>query len=81
MKYLVVALKYGNGPMSFDNQVRPLNGITICAETHNKELVDRLVDYYNKTHKNCRAEVQVVLEDGDITDVDIDKILDRIQSN
>lgn len=81
MKYLVVSLKYGNELISFDNQVRPFEGITICAETHSKELADRLVDYYNKTHKNCRAEVQVVLEDGDITDVDIDKILNTIQSN
>lgn len=55
--------------------------IVICAETHSKELADRLDDYYNKIHKNCCAEVQFVLEDSDITDVDIDKNINRIQSN
>lgn len=81
MKYLVVEFRYGNGPVSFDNQVRPLKGINICAETHDLELANRLVKFYNKIHKNYHIEVQAVFEDGDITEQDIDKVLNEIQSN
>ena len=38
MKYLVVEYRYGYKPVSFDNQVRPLEGINICAETHDSNL-------------------------------------------
>ena len=81
MKYLVVEFCYGKGPVSFDNQVRPLVGINICAETHDSEFADRLAKFYSKIRKNYHIEVQTVLEDGDITDADIDKVLNEIQSN
>ena len=81
MKYLVVEFRYGNSPVSLDNQVRPLEGINICAETHDSEFANRLVKFYSKIRKNYHIEVQTVLEDGDITDEDIDKVLNEIQSN
>ena len=81
MKQLVVEFRYGNGPVSFVNQVRPLEGINICAETHDSEFADRLAKFYSKIRKNYHIEVQAVLEDGDITDEYIEKVLNEIQSN
>lgn len=81
MKYLVVEFRYGNGPVSFDNQVRPLEGINICAETHDLEFANRLAKFYSKIHNNYHIEVQTVIEDGDITEEEIDKVLNEIQSN
>lgn len=81
MKYLIVEFRYGTGEVSLDNQVRPLKGINICAETHDLELANRLVKFYSKIRKNYHIEVQAVLEDGDITVQDIDKVLNEIKSN
>ena len=81
MKYLVVEFCYGKGPVSFDNQVRTLEGINICAETRDSEFANGLAKFYSKIRKNYHIEVQTVLEDGDITDEDIDKVLNEIQSN
>ena len=81
MKYLVVEFRYGNGPVSLDNQVHLLEGINICAETHDSEFANRLAKFYSKIRKNYHIEVQTVLEDGDITDQDIDKVLNEIQTN
>ena len=81
MKYLVVEFRYGNGPVSLDNQVRPLKGINICAETHDSEFAIRLAKFYSKIRNNYHIEVQIVLEDGDITEEEIDKVLNEIQSN
>ena len=81
MKYLVVEFRYRNGPVSFDNQVQSLEGINICAETHDLELANRLVKFYSKIHNNYHIEVQTVLEDGDLTDDDIEKVLNGIQSD
>ena len=81
MKYLVVEFRYGNGPVSFDNQVRPFEGINICAETHDLKLANRLAKFYSKIRNNYHIEVQTVLEDGDITEDEIDKVLNDIQSN
>ena len=81
MKYLVVEFRYGNGPVSLDNQVRPLKGINICAETYDSEFANRLAKYYSKIRNNYHIEVQTVLEDGDITEEEIDKVLNEIQSN
>lgn len=49
MKYLVVEFCYGKGPVSFDNQVRPLVGINIFAETHDSEFADRIAKFYSKS--------------------------------
>ena len=81
MKYLVIEFRYGNSPVSLDNQVRQLEGINICAETRDSEFANRLAKFYSKIRKNYHIEVQTVLEDGDITDADIDKVLNEIQSN
>ena len=81
MKYLVVEFRYGNGPVSYDNQVRPLERINICAETHDLEFANRLAKFYSKIRNNYHIEVQAVLEDGDITEEEIDKVLNEIQSN
>ena len=81
MKYLVVEFRYGNGPVSLDNQVRPLKGINICAETHDSEFAIRLAKYYSKIRNNYHIEVRTVLEDGNITEEEIDKVLNEIQSN
>lgn len=81
MKYLVIEFRYGNGPVSFDNQVRPLEGINICAETYDSEFANRLAKFYSKIRNNYHIEVQTVLEDGDITEEEIDKVLNEIQSN
>ena len=81
MKYLVVEFCYGKQPISSDNQVCSLEGINICAETHDSEFANRLAKFYSKIRKNYHIEVQAVLEDGDITDEDIDKVLNEIQSN
>ena len=81
MKYLVIEFRYGNSPVSLDNQVRQLEGINICAETHDVEFANRLAKFYGKIRNNYHIEVQTVLEDGDITDEDIDKVLNEIQSN
>ena len=81
MKYLVVEFRYGNGPVSFDNQVRPFEGINICAETHDSEFANSLAKFYSKIRNNYHIEVQTVLEDGDITEEEIDKVLNEIQSN
>ena len=78
MKYLVVEFRYRNEPISFDNQVLSLEGINICAETHDSEFANRLAKFYSKIHNNHYIEVQTVLEDGDITDEDIDKVLNEI---
>ena len=79
MKYLVVEFRYRNGPVSFDNQVQSLEWINICAETHDLKLANRLVKFYSKIHNNYHIGVQTVLEDGDITDGDIEKVLNEIQ--
>ena len=81
MKYLVVEFRYGKQPISSDNQVRPLEGINVCAETHDVEFANRLAKFYGKIRNNYHIEVQTVLEDGDITDKDIDKVLNEIHSN
>ena len=81
MKQLVVEFRYGNGPVSLDNQVRPLKGINICAETHDSEFANRLAKYYSKIRNNYHIEVRTVLEDGNITEEEIDKVLNEIQSN
>ena len=81
MKYLVVEFRYGNGPVSLDNQVRSLKGINICAETHDSEFANRLAKYYSKIRNNYHIEVQTVLEDWDITEEEIEKVLNEIQSN
>lgn len=81
MKYLVVEFRYGNKPGSLDNQVHQLEGINICAETRDLELANRLAKFYSKIRNNYHIEVQTVLEDGDITDEDIEKVLNEIQSN
>lgn len=81
MKYLVVEYRYGYKPVSLDNQVRPLEGINICAETHDSEFAIRLAKFYRKVRNNYHIEVQTVLEDGDITEEEIDKVLNEIQSN
>ena len=81
MKYLVVEFRYENRPISFDNQVRLLEGINICAETHNLKLTNRLAKFYSKIRNNYHIEVQTVLEDGDITEEEIDKVLNEIQPN
>ena len=81
MKYLVVEFRYGNSPISSGNQVRTLERINICAETHDSEFADRLAKFYSKIRNNYHIDVQTVLEDGDITDEDIDKVLNEIQSN
>ena len=81
MKYLVVEFRYGKQPISSDNQVCSLEGINICAETRDSEFANRLAKFYSKIRKNYHIEVQTVLEDGDITDADIDKVLNEIQSN
>ena len=81
MKYVVVEFCYGKEPVSSDNQVRPLVGINICAETHDSEFADRLAKFYSKIRNNYHIEVQAVLEDGDITDEYIEKVLNEIQSN
>ena len=79
MKYLVVEFRYGKQPISSDNQVRPLEGINICAETHDVEFANRLAKFYGKIRNNYHIEVQTVLEDGDISDDDIEKVLNEIQ--
>ena len=81
MKYLVVEFRYENRPISFDNQVRLLEGINICAETHNLKLTNSLTKFYSKIRNNYHIEVQTVLEDGDITEEEIDKVLNEIQPN
>ena len=81
MKQLVVEFRYGNGPVSLDNQVRPLKGINICAETHDSEFANRLAKFYSKIRNNYHIEVRTVLEDGNITEEEIDKVLNEIQSN
>ena len=81
MKYLVVEFRYRNEPVSFDNQVRTLEGINICAETHDVEFASKIAKFYRKIHNNYHIEVQTVLEDGDITEEEIDKVLNEIQSN
>ena len=81
MKYLVVEFRYGNKSVSLDNQIQTLEGINICAETHDSEFANRLAKFYSKIRKNYHIEVQTVLEDGDITDQDIDKVLNEIQTN
>ena len=81
MKYLVVEFRYGKQPISSDNQVRPLEGINICTETCDSEFANRLAKFYGKIRNNYHIEVQTVLEDGDITDKDIDKVLNEIHSN
>ena len=81
MKYLVVEFRYRNEPISFDNQVLSFEGINICTETCDSEFANRLAKFYSKIRKNYHIEVQTVLEDGDITDEDIDKVLNEIQSN
>lgn len=81
MKYLVVEYRYGYKPVSLDNQVQTLEGINICAETHDSEFAIRLAKYYSKIRNNYHIEVQTVLEDGDITEEEIDKVLNEIQSN
>ena len=82
MKYLVVEFCYGKDPISLDNQVRPLVGINIFAETHDSEFANRLAKFYSKIRKNYHIKVWTVLEeDGDITDLNIDKVLNEIQLN
>ena len=81
MKYLVVEYRYGYKPVSFDNQVRPLEGINICAETHDVEFANRLAKFYGKIRNNYHIEVQTVLEDGDITEEEMEKVLNEIQPN
>ena len=81
MKYLVVEFRYGYKPVSLDNQVRTLEGINICAETHDSDFANRLAKFYSKIRNNYHIKVQTVFEDGDITDEDIDKVLNEIQSN
>ena len=81
MKYLVVEFRYGYKPVSLGNQVRTLERINICAETHDSEFANRLVKFYRKIRNNYHIEVQTVLEDGDITDHDIEKVINEIQSD
>ena len=81
MKYLVVEFRYGYKPVSLGNQVRTLERINICAETHDSEFANRLVKFYRKIRNNYHIEVQTVLEDGDITDEDIEKVINEIQSD
>lgn len=52
MKYLVVEFRYGNGPVSLDNQVPTFEGINICAETHDSEFTNRLAKFYSKIRNN-----------------------------
>ena len=72
---MVVEFRYGNSLVSLVNQVCSLEGINICAETHDSEFANRLVKFYNKIRNNYHIEVQTVLEDGDITERDIKKSL------
>ena len=81
MKYLVVEFRYGYKPVSLDNQVRTIEGINICAETHDSEFAIRLAKFYSKIRSNYHIEVQTVLEDGDIAEEEIEKALNEIQSN
>ena len=81
MKYLVVEYRYGYKSVPLGNQVQTLEGINICAETHDSEFANRLAKFYSKIRKNYHIEVQAVLEDGDITDEYIEKVLNEIQSN
>lgn len=84
MKYLVVEFRYGYKPVSLDNQVQILEGINICAETHDSEFANRRAKFYSKIRNNYHIEVQTVLEDGDITEEEIEKVLNvlnEIQSN
>ena len=81
MKYLVVEFRYGYKPVSLGNQVRTLEEINICAETHDSEFEIRLAKFYSKIRNNYHIEVQTVLEDGDITDHDIEKVINEIQSD
>ena len=81
MKYLIIEFRYGKQPISSDNQVRSLERINICAETRDSEFANRLTKFYSKIRNNYHIEVQTVLEDGDITDEDIDKVLNENQSN
>ena len=61
MKYLVVEFRYGYKPVSLGNQVRTLERINICAETHDSEFASRLVKFYRKIRNNYHIEVQTVL--------------------
>ena len=81
MKQLVVEFRYGNEPVSLDNQVQTLEGINICAETHDSEFANRLAKFYSKISNNHHIKVQTVLEDGDITEEEMEKVLNEIQSN
>ena len=81
MKYLVVEFRYGYKQVSLDNQVQTLEGINICAETHDSEFANRLAKFYSKIRNNYHIEIQTVLEDRDITEQEIDKVLNEIQSN
>lgn len=81
MKYLVLEYRYGYKSVPLGNQVRTLEGINICAETHDSEFANRIAKFYSKIRNNCHIEVQTVLEDGDITEEEIDKVLNEIQSN
>ena len=75
MKYLVVEYRYGYKSVPLGNQVQTLEGINICAETHDSEFTIRLAKFYSKIRNNYHIEVQTVLEDGDITEEEIEKFL------
>lgn len=81
MKYLVVEYRYGYKSVPLGNQVPTLEEINICAETHDSEFANRLAKFYSKISNNYHIKVQTVLEDGDITEEDMDKVLNEIQSN
>ena len=81
MKYLVVEIRYGYKSVPLGNKVQTLEGINICAETHDSEFANKLAKFYSKIRNNYHIEVQTVLEDGDITEEEREKVLNEIQSN
>ena len=81
MKYLVVEIRYGYKSVPLGNKVQTLEGINICAETHDSEFANRLAKFYSKISNNHHIKVQTVLEDGDITEEEMEKVLNEIQPN